>query len=101
MGPGLALGKIYLWSKIKEEFSDSPLLKYRVAVRPFNVTRVGLQNNLLRLRELVAIISKQQVTVPEQKLRALLSWEGFMQPGPGSQPAKTLLVESTRIWRHS
>ena len=53
--------------------NDSPLLNYRVAVRPFNVTRVGLQNNILRLRELVTIFSKLQVTVPEQKLRALLS----------------------------
>ena len=36
-------------------------------------SRVGLQKNILRLRELTTIISKQQVIVPEQKLRALLS----------------------------
>ena len=32
-----------------------------------------IAKNILRLRELVTVISKQQVIVPEQKLRALLS----------------------------
>ena len=44
---------------------------------------VGLQKNILRLRELVTIISKQLVIIPEQELRALLSEERFMQTGPG------------------
>ena len=35
------------------------------------------------IRELVTIFSKQQNIVLEQKLRVLLSSEGFMQPGPG------------------
>ena len=38
---------------------------------------------VLRLRELVTIFSKQENVVLEQKLRVLLSSEGFMQPGPG------------------
>ena len=37
---------------------------------------------ILSLRKLVTIISKQEVIVPVQKLRALLSKEDFMQPGP-------------------
>ena len=44
-----------------------------------NLGRVA--KNILRLRELATITSKQEVIVPEQKLRALLSYEGFMQPG--------------------
>ena len=36
-------------------------------------SEVGLQENILRLRELVNIISRQQVVAPEQTLRALIS----------------------------
>ena len=56
--------------------STTPITLFTLNANPGRVAK-----NILRLRELATITSKQEVIVPEQKLRALLSYEGFMQPG--------------------
>ena len=61
---------------IKTMTSTTPITLFTLNANPGQVAK-----NVLRLRELATIISKQEVIVPEQKLRALLSSEGFMQPG--------------------
>ena len=62
-----------------------PFHSYRFLVINYELTTFQgrLAKNILRLRELVTIFSKQENVVLEQKWRVLLSSEGFMQPGPG------------------
>ena len=68
-----------LWNSLPDQFAPvrSGPVQGRVA------------KNILRLRELVTIISKQQVILPEHKLRAFLSLEASY----ATQPKRRILYE--------
>ena len=65
-------------------FSKAPALLWAIFKLIRGKGRVA--KNILRLEELVNIISRQQVIVPEQKVRALRLCHLKMQPSQGPCP---------------
>ena len=65
-------------------FSKAPALLWAIVKLIRGKGRVA--KNILRLGELINIISRQQVIVPEQKVRALRLCHLKMQPSQGPCP---------------
>ena len=65
-------------------FSKAPAILWNIFKLIRGKGRVA--KNILRLRELVTIISKQKIIAPEQKVRALRLRHLKMQPSKGPCP---------------